>query len=622
MRICGCVVAGALLLSAAACNAPAPTAGVKILHGGTLRVVMPRPGFFPDSVVFPSAETLDAYQDNATVDGFEVLRCCLGRTLLSYSGRPTRLGGADLRPDLASGFPEVSADGLTWTFHIRPGLHYAPPLQRTEITAADFVRVLQRDARFNGAFFSDIVGDSAYAQAQTQSIAGLQTPDDHTLVVHLTRPAGDLPSRFALPYTAPLPPLPSDPAAPYGVATGHDEGDTGFIVSSGPYMLEGGDKVDFSLPPAQQRPASGLVVGRSITLVRNPSWSSAIDGLRPAYADRIAIDYGGTLDAAVAAVEAAREDIMIVQSPPPQVPVQVIHAWEADPSRGKVAIEPRDAVRYISMNLAAPPFDDIHVRRAVAFVLDRKKIEGAFGGAISGGVTGHLAFDSIEGNALVSYDPYRTRDDDERMHLAKQEMAQSAYDSRHGGVCDAPACQHVAAIALSGPSLPSAMTDIVHQNLLQIGINIDTTPLASRPFFKATADHAHLPPLALFWAWLKDYPNGADFFIPLFSKEALDSDAVSHTLIGATPEQLRGWGYTVKTVPEADDRIDACRPLVGDPQMRCWTSLDQYLMEKVAAVLPFVSESYVELVPARVVNYSYDQSINLPALDQIAVAHQ
>jgi peptide/nickel transport system substrate-binding protein len=592
-----------------------------IPHGGTLRVAIPRTGLLPDSAVWPGADTWDVAQDNATPDVFEVLRCCLARTMLSYTGQPTRLGGADLRPDLATQFPDVSPDGLTWTFHLRQGLHYAPPLQRVEITAADFVRTLQRDSRLSGGgFFSDIDGAAAFRTGDTQSIPGLQTPDAHTLVVRLMKPAGDLAARFALPFVVPLPPLLADPSAPFGVAAGHDSGLTGFIVSSGPYMLAGGDKVDFALPPAQQQPASGLVPGKSITLVRNPSWSAASDPLRPAYVDRIVFNYGGTVNEAVAALEGNQADAIIAESPPPQIPVDTVQAWEADPRKGSVVIEPRDAVRYISMNLATPPFDDIHVRRAVAFVLDRKKIEDAFGGAISGTVTGHLAFDSMEDNALVNYDPYRTGDDQARLSMARQEMARSAYDSAHTGSCDAAVCQHVAGVALGGAQLPQAMVEIARANLLQIGIHADITSLPGKAFFQASRDPARLPPLGLFWAWLKDYPNGADFFIPLFSKEALDGGAISHTLIGATSQQLAAWGYSVTSVPDVDDRIDSCRPLVGDAQIHCWTSLDQYLMEKVAAVLPFVAESYVQLVPARLAHYSYDQSINMPALDQIALA--
>jgi peptide/nickel transport system substrate-binding protein len=484
------------------------------------------------------------------------------------------------------------------------------------------VRTLQRGERASGGqdFFSDIDGAASYGKGDTQSIPGLQTPDPHTLVVHLMRPAGDLAARFALPFVAPLPPLPDDPSAPFGVATGHDSGITGFIVSSGPYMLEGGDKVDFALPPAQQQPASGLVPGKSITLVRNPSWSQASDPLRPAYVNRIVFNDGGTVADAVTAVETNHADAIIVQAPPPQIPVKTVQAWEADPRKGSVVIEPRDAVRYISMNLATPPFDDIHVRRAVAFVLDRKKIEDAFGGAISGAVTGHLAFDSMEDNALVNYDPYRTSDDQARLSMARQEMAQSAYDSTHSGSCDAAVCQHVAGIALAGPQLPQTLVDIARENLLQIGITADISPLRPQAFATASRDPAHHPPLALFWAWLKDYPNGADFFIPLFSKELFSFGGISHTLIGATPQQLAGWGYSVTSVPDVEDRLDSCRPLVGDAQIHCWTSLDQYMMEKVAAVLPFVSESYVQLVSARLAHYSYDQSTDLPALDQIALA--
>src|SRR5262249_47557882 len=62
----------------------------------------------------------------------------------SYNGQSTRGGGTLLRPDLATRLPDVSADGLTWTFHLGPGLHYAPPLQTTEITSADFVRSVER----------------------------------------------------------------------------------------------------------------------------------------------------------------------------------------------------------------------------------------------------------------------------------------------------------------------------------------------------------------------------------------------------------------------------------------------------------------------------------------------
>jgi ABC-type transport system substrate-binding protein len=581
----------------AGCNTPTPSPSQNIPRGGTLRVIVPA-------------------ADNAGSDLSELARCCLARTLMNYPGEPTRFGGADLHPDLADGPPVVSADGLTWTFHIRPGLHYAPPEQGVEITAADFVRAFQRECAVGGGFFPDLDGCNAYALRHTQSIAGLQTPDAHTLVVHLTAAHGDLASRLALPTVSPLPPLPGDPTAPYGVATGHDAESTGFTVSSGPYMIQGADRVNFSLPPAQQQPASGFVAGKSITLVRNPSWRAADDLLRPAYVDRIVISYGGTIDDAVAAVSAGRADIIISEAHAPQIPLATIRAYA-----GRVDVEPRDGVRFISLNLATPPFDDLHVRRAVAFVLDRKGIEDKFGGAVSGAVTGHIALDSMEDNALFNYDPYRTPDPATALRMARQEMALSSYDSHHSGVCDAAACEHIAVLALSDRQTSSEMAGIVRQNLLQIGLHLDVT-LQPNPetLIAHAADPTQDPAMILFLSWFKDYPNGSDFFVNLFSNTQLPGGDIS--LLGATPEQLRGWGYSVSTVPGVDDRIDACMPLVGQPQVRCWTTLDEYMTEKVVPVIPFATESYAELVPARIAHYSYDQSNDLPAFDQIAVSGQ
>jgi ABC-type transport system substrate-binding protein len=272
------------------------------------------------------------------------------------------------------------------------------------------------------------------------------------------------------------------------------------------------------------------------------------------------------------------------------------------------------------MNLARPPFDDLHVRRAVAFVLDRQALEDAFGGATSGVVTGHLAFDSMEDNALTNYNPYRTADAAARLQAAKKEMAQSKYDSSHSGLCDAAVCAHVAAVALSTKQLPQAMTSIVEQDLAQIGLHLEVTPKHGTDAFKVAGDPTQNPAMFLFWAWLKDYPNGADFFVPLFTRDAIDVGN-NFSLVSATPDQLRGWGYTVSSVPSVQDRVDACLPLVGDAQRRCWTSLDQYMMEKVVSVVPFVAETHIQIVPSRLTAYSYDQSICLPALDRIAVAH-
>ena len=70
-----------------------------------------------------------------------------------------------------------------------------------EVTSGDIVRALERDADPNASvggynfYYSIIDGFSDFGEGKADSIAGLETPDDSTLVVTLTEPAGYDPAR-------------------------------------------------------------------------------------------------------------------------------------------------------------------------------------------------------------------------------------------------------------------------------------------------------------------------------------------------------------------------------------------------------------------------------------------
>jgi hypothetical protein len=113
----------------------------------------------------------------------------------------------------------------------------------------------------------------------------------------------------------------------------------------------------------------------------------------------------------------------------------------------------------------------------------------------------------------------------------------------------------------------------------------------------------------------KDDLNGAGLFPALFGRSGIGIGNFS--MVGAMPAQLRRWGYGVTRVPSVDNRIGECAALVAGPQTQCWASLDQYLMERVVPWVPLVFESHVELIPARVARYAFDQLACLPALDRI-----
>lgn len=609
-----------LVLVGACSNAKDDGSGrSSVPRGGTLRLVVSADQSDPSAPSF-----LDA-QVSYTAEAFEFYRCCLARTLLTSGGRPTNRGGAELRPDAAAKLPTVSADGLTWTFTLRRGLKYAPPLQDVEITAADFVRALQRTAKLGGPpetfggvggysqYYSVIQGFVQYSDGDASAIAGVQTPDDHTLVLRLDRPTGDLGYRMSLPATAPIPPGPN--GGPFGVADGHDYAFGRHVVSSGPYMIKGSDALRFDVPAKDQPSLAGLEAKR-LTFVRNPSWRAATDPARPAYVDEIVMSVlDADQDALAAMVDDGSADLVLAYGRPPQAPITQIDRYRADPSLGRVEVNRRDTVRWISMNLAMPPFDDLHVRKAMNLVVDKAALIAAAGGPLIGEVTGHVGLDSSEQNLLINYDPYRTPGSRGSAELARAEMKQSRYDADHDGLCDARACENVAAYYFDPSPQFTAMAPVVRASAAKIGIKLNLH--GTDTFYDEIAPPESKIPLKLFPGWGKDYLNAAQFFEPLFAEGNIGY--TNFSLTGATDEQLREAGYAITSVPSVDDRITDCQARVGRSQLECWTGLDQYLMEQVVPWIPFMAENHIQVIPARIVNYSFDQAAVQPALEQIAL---
>ncbi len=102
--------------------------------------------------------------------------------------------GTTMVPDLADAAPKVSADGKTVTVHIRKGVKFSPPVNR-EVTAKDVKYAIERgffntvNNGYMGAYFGSLEGAKVGAPAGTP-IPGIETPDDQTIVLHLTKPEG------------------------------------------------------------------------------------------------------------------------------------------------------------------------------------------------------------------------------------------------------------------------------------------------------------------------------------------------------------------------------------------------------------------------------------------------
>ena len=63
----------------------------------------------------------------------------------------------------------------------------------------------------------------------------------------------------------------------------------------------------------------------------------------------------------------------------------------------------------------------------------------------------------------------------------------------------------------------------------------------------------------------------------------------------------------------------ACAPTSGGAAFRCWSELDQYVMEQVVPWVPYMSDSHLQVVPRRILHFAYDEFADMPALEQVAL---
>ena len=113
-------------------------------------------------------------------------------------------------------------------------------------------------------------------------------------------------------------------------------------------------------------------------------------------------------------------------------------------------MNPGDGTLYLTMNLTQPPFDDVHVRRAMNWIMNKDALRQVTGGPLVGKIAGHIVPDSIFDNQLAEYDPYRTAGDHGSLAKAEAAMKGSKYDVDKNGTCGASACHDVLLLNDSG----------------------------------------------------------------------------------------------------------------------------------------------------------------------------
>jgi len=530
------------------------------------------------------------------------------RTLMTYK-HVAGTEGDQLVPDIAADNPDVSADGLTYTFKLKTGVKFGPPLNR-DVTSKDieyaFERINTKSLVAQYGFYYDGVIKGMDGQAPKPTpVSGIETPDDSTIIFHLEKPTGDLLYRLAMPATAPMPP---EVAGCFTKA-----GDYGrYVISSGPYMIDGEQNLDASSCDTL-KPISGFDPTKELTIVRNPAYDASTDSpdVRENNINGLHVSIDTNTDDIFQKIQTGELDGSWASSPPQPVEQKYL----TDPTlKGLLHSDSGDRTWYITMNVLVPPFDDVHVRAAVNYAIDKQALQKAWGGPPHGDIATHIMPPTVLDFGGETYDPYQTPNEAGSADQAKQEMAKSKYDKNGDGVCDDPVCTNV--IFLNRTTPPHVdMTPSIVDSLSSIGVKLKVRELDTGTCYTTIQTVKALIPISACPGWGKDYADPSTFAV-LFDSSGISCEGqIDYSELGMTTAKAKECGDNVLAaynkvkdeVPNADADIAKCNALSGDDRTNCWIQFDKDLMTKYIPWVPYLWANNFTIVNPSVTEYTFDQ---------------
>jgi peptide/nickel transport system substrate-binding protein len=402
--------------------------------------------------------------------------------LMTYKSCPGSCG-LQVVPDLATSPGQVSADGLTWTYHIQSGVKYE---DGTTVTSQDVKYAVERTydrATFplGPSYFPLLLKDPTYPGPYKDKTPGhmgltsVTTPDSTTIVFHLAKPFADFDYVTAIPQTAPVPQS-KDTGAKYQLHP----------LSTGPYKFQ------------------SYTLNKQIVLVPNTAWSAATDPVAKQLVSKIVVNLNVNaddidnrlmandldVDMAGTGVQAAARAKILGSA--------TLKQQADDPISG--------FLWFYYINTKVPPLNNVACRQAVEYAANKTDLQTAYGGPIAGGaigstvapptLLGYKAFDLYEATSKPSGD------------LAKAKAALVT--------CGHPSGFSTSLGYRSDRPKEAAAAQALQQALSQAGIKLQLHGYPSATYygnFAGVPNYVHQHGLGIDQGgWAPDWPDGYGFF--------------------------------------------------------------------------------------------------------------
>ena len=461
----------------------------------------------------------------------------------------TGAGGLRLVPDLAVSIPTPTDGGRTYAFRVRPGIRYSDgqPLLPDDFRRG--VERLFRDRSQGIALYAGLVGAGACMRDPDgcDLSHGIVTNDAKgTVVFHFTEPDPeflDQLTEFA--FSAPVPP--GTPDREPGQRT---------VPGTGPYKIAANSPVE-------------------IRFVRNPYFREWSHAAQPAgNPNQIVWHSAPSLQAAVTAVEQGRADWLEGQPPYAEY-----HQLELqDP--GQLHNNPQWSVNFLPINTHVAPFNDLRVRQALNYAINRASLAQLYGGP---------AFATPSCQAIVPGIPGYRRYCPYTLH------------PRASGVWSAPdiarARQLVAESGTIGERVdlignptnaftPTASTGYIARVLRALGYRVRVRLI---PFASVTPAMNDSFQISNEGSWIPAYPDPSSYVPAFFSCGGSNSN--DYFCNPAIDREMRHAELLELTDPPAADAL--------------WERVDRQLTNDAEWVTT-VATREVEITSARLHNYEYN----------------
>lgn len=491
---------------------------------------------------------------------------------LTTRNRENGAAGAKVVPDLATDTGRPNKDATVWTYTLKKGLKYE---DGTAITSADIKYGIERsfapELSGGAPYLRDwLVGAANYQgpYKDKKGLTAIETPDARTIVFHLDKPEGEFPYLATQTQFTPVPKA-KDTGTKYAEHP----------ISSGPYKVVKNENN-----------------GEHIVLERNTYWSTATDAERKAYPDKVDVKSG--LDSSVINQRLSASqgsDATAVTTDTNLGPAELAKVTGDKELASRVGTGHFGYTNYIAFNPTVKPFNNIKVRQAISYAVDRSSVINAAGGS----ALAEAATTYLPNQKSFGYEPYDLFPAGETGNPAKAKelLKEAGYPNgltvtlTHSNAKDFE----------TSPEIATALQDA----LKKAGITVKLQGLEENDY-SDTIHSVKTEPGFFLAHWGADWPSGGPFLAPIFDGRQIVKDGAN-------------FNTGLLNDKSVNAEIDAINKLTDlDAAAKRWGALDKKIGEQ-ALTVPLFHPVYKRLVGKDIKNVVISDWTGVLDISQVAV---